>query len=406
MRFKKERRPTKSGPQSDQEEFTSLPTRRLKIGLVLDDSLDKTDGVQQYVVTLGQWLQREGHEVHYLVGHTERTDLPRIHSLSRNVQVHFNQNRMSTPLPVSRRKIRELLEREPFDVLHVQMPYSPFLAGRIVRYAPRDTVLVGTFHILPFSGFESLATRLLGLNQRRRLKKFDQVVSVSEPAARFARKSFRLKTKVLPNAVPISRFQAGKKMRKYNDGKLNIVYLGRLVERKGAMFLLETVKKLHELNLVHNARVIIAGKGPLESSLKEFVQKHRLGKVVQFFGYVSEKDKPDLLASADIAVFPSTGGESFGIVLVEAMAAGADVVIAGKNPGYASVMRERPKQLVKPADTEAFVRTLKYFLIHTKARAAARSWQKTKVLDYDVRVVGGRLLQIYEAALRNKCKVR
>jgi phosphatidyl-myo-inositol alpha-mannosyltransferase len=374
----------------------------MKIGFVLDDSLDKTDGVQQYVTTLGIWFTREGHEVHYLVGETKRTDLPHIHSLSRNIQTHFNQNRMSTPLPADKKKIRNLLEAEDFDVLHIQMPYSPFMAGRVIRSASPRTAIVGTFHILPYSLTESLATRLLAAVLRPTRKKFDKVVSVSAPAARFARKRFKVKSEVVPNAVPVSHFHGGKKIRKYDDGKLNIVYLGRLVERKGCMHLLRAIEILHKKNMLFNVRVIIAGKGPQEARLKQFVKEKGLGKVVIFLGYVSEDDKPDILASADIAVMPSTGGESFGIVLVEAMAAGADVVIAGNNKGYRTVMSGHKDQLVNPADIDAFAKALKHFLLNRRARTRAKKWQTARALEYDVRIIGTKLLETYSVALRNK----
>jgi phosphatidylinositol alpha-mannosyltransferase len=376
----------------------------MKIGFVLDDSLDKADGVQQYVITLGQWLHHAGHEVHYLAGNTKRRDLPHVHSLSRNVQVHFNQNRMTTPLPANSKAIRQLLLAEDFDVLHVQMPYSPFMAGKVIKYAPQRTAVIGTFHILPFSRLESVATRLLGVSQWRRLKRFEQVVSVSEPAARFARKSFRLKTSVVPNAVNVTRFQAGKRLRKYDDGKLNIVYLGRLVERKGCMHLLQALDLLHGQNFLHSARVIIAGKGPLEAELKQYVQSRRMKQLVKFVGFVNESDKADLLASADIAVLPSTGGESFGIVLIEAMAAGADVVLAGNNPGYRTVMAGHGEQLVRPANTEAFAKVLKHFVIHAPARRKAKRWQQVRVQEYDVRVVGTKLLDIYTESLQKKMR--
>ncbi len=378
----------------------------MKIGFVLDDSLDKTDGVQQYVLTLGQWLRREGHVVHYLVGQTKRTDIGHIHSLSRNVQAHFNQNRMSIPLPSSTKPIKALLRRERFDVLHVQMPYSPFMAAKVIKHAPPETAIVGTFHILPFSKLEARATRLLRMVLRRSVRRFDRVVSVSEPAAKFAEKSFRVRSEVLPNAVNVANFVAGKKIRKYNDGKLNMVYLGRLVERKGCLYFLQALDRLHKEHLLHNARVIIAGKGPLEDQLRKYVAEHRLGKIVQFVGYVSEADKPNYLASADIAVLPSTGGESFGIVVVEAMAAGADVVIGGNNRGYRSILGEQKDQLVKPTDTPAFARTLKHYIISVSARQRARKWQAAQVARYDVRVIGGRLLHIYEEALRKKRSVR
>jgi phosphatidyl-myo-inositol alpha-mannosyltransferase len=378
----------------------------MKIGFVLDDSLDKTDGVQQYVVTLGQWFRSHGHDVHYLVGHTERTDLPNVHSLSRNLQVHFNQNRMSTPLPANTKKIRKLLAAEEFDVLHVQLPYSPFMAAKIINNAPADTAIIGTFHILPFSRLEAAATRLLAAALRRSRKKFDAVVSVSDPAAKFARKRFKVKSRVVPNAVPVGHYHAGRKIRKYSDGKLNMVYLGRLVERKGCMHLLEALELLHQQNLLHFVRVLIAGKGPLLPKLEKFVRDNHLSKNVQFIGFVSEEEKPDLLASADIAVMPSTGGESFGIVLVEAMAAGTSVVIAGNNKGYRSVMAGHRDQLINPTDTKAFARTLKHFLLNANARKRAKKWQEAKAMEYDVQVVGKQLLAIYKSALNNKAKMQ
>lgn len=378
----------------------------MKIGFVLDDSLDKTDGVQQYILTLGNWFRSHGHEVHYLVGDTRRTDVPNIHSLSRNLQVHFNQNRMSTPLPASKTKIKQLLTKEQFDVLHVQLPYSPFLAARVINLAPPETLIVGTFHILPFSKIESVSTRLLAAILWRSRRKFDQIYSVSGPAAKFAKKRFRVSSKVLPNAVAVSQFRSAKKLNKYNDGKINIIYLGRLVERKGCLHFLKALELLHSKNQLQNVRVVIAGKGPLESELKQFVKNFKLGKIVNFIGYVSEEDKPSLLASANIAVMPSTGGESFGIVLVEAMAAGAEVVLAGNNSGYRTVMGNQKAQLIDPINTTEFSKTLKHFIYNQPARLKAQAWQAKRVNDYDVKLIGQKLIENYNQLLRNKTSVR
>lgn len=378
----------------------------MKIGFVLDDSLDKTDGVQQYVLTVGQWLKTQNHEVHYLVGHTERTDIANVHSLSRNIQAHFNQNRMSTPLPASKKAIKRLLNQEQFDVLHVQLPYSPFMAARVILAAPKSTAVIGTFHILPFSFIESVATRVLAAALRRSRRRFDAVVSVSEPAARFARKRFKLKSIVIPNAVHLSSFQRAKPLKKYQDGKLNIVYLGRLVERKGCLHFLRAVEQLHKDKLLNNVRIIIAGKGPLRPRLEAYVADHGLKHKIQFIGYVSEDDKPSLLASAHLAVFPSTGGESFGIVLLEAMAAGSMVILAGNNKGYKTVMAGHNDQLVDPTDTKKFAKTLKHFLLSATARKRAHHWQQNHIRSYDVRVVGSELLALYKEVLRKKSKVR
>ncbi|MCA9331942.1 glycosyltransferase family 4 protein [Candidatus Saccharibacteria bacterium] len=378
----------------------------MKIGFVLDDSLDKTDGVQQYVLTLGQWLSNTGHEVHYITGQTNRTDISNIHSLSRNMGVRFNQNYMTTPLPASRRKIKQLLLEQHFDVLHVQMPYSPFLAGRVIKCAPKNTAIIGTFHILPYSRLESLATRLLSIILYGSRKRFDRVLSVSKPAAEFALSYFGQVSSVVPNAVDVRRFYRGKKIWQRSDGKLTIVYLGRLVERKGCMYLLMALRELKKQKALKDVHVIIAGKGPLLSSLQKFVRDNRLTKLVKFVGYVSEEDKPDILASADIAVLPSIGGESFGIVLVEAMAAGADVVIAGDNTGYRTVMTGHGDQLIDPTKTTEFADLLKEFISSKNARKSAKKWQAQRAKQYDVENVGKQILKVYQQALKSKFKMR
>lgn len=371
----------------------------MKIGFVLDDSLDKADGVQQYILTLGKWYTHQGHEVHFLVGQTNRRDIPHIHSLSKNLQVHFNQNRMSTPLPAKSSEIKALLDRELFDVLHVQMPYSPFMAGKVIAHAPKQTAIVGTFHIIPYSTIEKLATKLLSVYLWRNKRRFDAVVSVSEPARTFARRYFGVDSVVVPNAVNITQFKNGKKIAKYNDGKLNIVFLGRLVERKGCMYLLEAIQKLHRLHQLDGVRVIICGKGPLQERLERYVRDNHLLQVVHFVGFVSEADKADYLATADIAVMPSTGGESFGIVLVEAMAAGVRVVIGGDNVGYRTVLAGSVNQLVTPEDTDSFSAMLHSYIADGRKRMRAFHWQQERVKEFDVAVVGTTLLRMYKTAI-------
>jgi len=374
----------------------------MKVGFVLDDSLDKPDGVQQYVLTLGRWLRSEGHQVHYLVGETHRKDIPHLHSLSRNIQLPFNGNQVSIPLPVSRALVHRLLKREQFDVLHVQMPYSPTLAARLVRAAPLNTAVVGTFHIVPYSWRESLATRLLKVMIWRSLRRFDAIISVSAPAATFARKSWRIRSAIIPNAVNTSLLQAGKKIRKYDDGKINIVFLGRLVERKGCIYLLKAVEELHSKKHLYNVRVLICGKGPLEAELQAYIRKNHLGSIVHLTGFVSETDKAHYLATADIAVFPSLAGESFGIVLLEAMVTGSKVVLAGKNSGYRSVLRARPDQLIVPTNTKVFAKRLQHFIVSAPARRRSYRWQTAQVPQYDIRVVGSEIAKIYTTAIAKR----
>lgn len=372
----------------------------LTIGLVLDDSLDTSDGVQQYVLTLGHWLTEQGHVVHYLVGQTKRQDLRNVHSLSRNVGVRFNGNRMSVPLPASKSALRQLLARERFDVLHVQMPYSPFMAGRLIKLAPPGTAVVGTFHVAPHSLVVGLANRILRLMVGGSLRRFDHVMSVSRVAQSFAKQTFNIESTVVPNMAPLGAFYNAQPLPQYETVR-TVVFLGRLVQRKGCMHLLRAVHRLQAAGTLggEHVRVIICGTGPLEGSLKKYVREHKLEGIVEFAGRVTEEDKPRYLASGDVVVFPSTGGESFGIVLLEGMAASRGVVLGGNNPGYASVLEPRPQALFDPKNEPAFATLLADMLDDAKARQQARAWQRQYVQRFDAPVVGAQILEVYQTAL-------
>jgi phosphatidylinositol alpha-mannosyltransferase len=375
---------------------------KLKIGLVLDSGLDKPDGVQQYVLAIGEWLRSQGHDVHYLVGQTDRPDIMNVHSLSRSVTVRFNGNRGSIPVMASRRKLRKFLAAEQFDVLHVQMPHHPLLAQRLVLEASPRTAIIGTFHVAPYSRLVSLANKGLGRWLQPSLRRFDQIVSVSPAAADFARQTFHITTTVLPNVIDYHRFQAAKPLPQYADkGTLTILFLGRLVPRKGCQLLLEALA-LIDRAAVPEFRAVICGRGPLQSKLHQFSAQHQLNSIVDFVGFVSEDDKPRYYASADIAVFPSSGGESFGIVLPEAMASGRAVVLAGDNPGYRSVMEPQPVLLFDTGDARALAKKIEYYLCHQPQRLAMQKWATGYAKTFDVAVIATRLLDIYTRALHKR----
>ena len=424
-----------------------MPSKQLlRIGFVLDDTLDTPDGVQQYVLTLGKWLSSQGHDVHYLVGESSRKDIDNVHSMARNVRVRFNKNRLSIPLPTRKSQIVQKLAQLDLDVLHVQMPYSPMFAGRVIscalelgsrkipvtpgtpqpsndyfstvgvasatpppdiiapesvvgapvgnevsRNTSKRTKIIGTFHIVPASWLHSAGARSLELVNRRTLKHFDKIISVSPAASQFANTVFGIKSVIIPNVVDEKAMRHAPILNKVP----HIVFLGRLVERKGCQYLLKALKVLQE-KYSGEYRVTIAGKGPLADKLIKWATKNNL-KNTTFTGYLAEPDKPKLLASADIAVFPSTGGESFGIVLIEAMAAGARVVLGGDNVGYRSVLGDYPDLLVDPHDSLAFADKLQYFLQNSAASAAASAWAKKAIKQYEVAVVGTKILEIYRA---------
>jgi len=376
--------------------------RRLKIGFVFDDSLDKPDGVQQYVLTLGSWLTAQGHEVHYLVGETKRTDLKKLHSLSRNVKVRFNQNRMSLPLPVRMGAIRRILAHERFDILHVQVPYSPALAGRVIKAADDRTAVVGTLHVAPYSKLVSMANWALGVWVRSTLKRFDAMLATSQASRQFTLKTFHIDSEIAGLPVKLDAFHGAKPFKRYMQTK-NVVFLGRLVERKGCQYLLQAVAHAVEHGTwPKDGHVIVCGGGHLETQLRAYVTHHQLDDIVEFTGYISEEDKPRYLASAQVVVYPSTGGESFGIVLLEAMAASHGMVLAGNNAGYASVMGSHPDSLFEPTDTANLAKKLVSALSSKEKREAAYAWQHLYVRQFDVSIVGKRTVAVYDEALHKR----
>jgi phosphatidylinositol alpha-mannosyltransferase len=345
--------------------------------------------------------------VRYLVGETRRTDIAGVHSLTRNVSVRFNGNRTTIPLPTSRAKLRRFLADEQFDVLHIQTPYNPFMGEQLIMLAGPRTAIIGTFHILPNSRLTTLGNHLLGLWSQRSLKRFDTMLSVSSAAADFARSVYKLDSTVLPNVVDYPRFHAARPFPRYaDDDKLTILFLGRLVPRKGCLLLLQAIAQLHTDTATSREltpfRVVVCGKGPLEARLKQFVAQHELQAVVEFIGFVIEEDKPRYYASADIAVFPSSGGESFGIVLLEAMASGQAAVLAGDNPGYRSVMALQPDLLFDAHDPAALADKLAHYLKDVVARRQMAAWGKAYTKQFDTAVVGATLLDMYHKALRKR----
>jgi phosphatidylinositol alpha-mannosyltransferase len=227
------------------------------------------------------------------------------------------------------------------------------------------------------------------------------MLSVSAAAQTYAKQSFGIDTIISPNVISIRDFHLRQPV--VEKGK-RIIFLGRLVERKGCLQLIKAFSLLHRS--LPQARLIIAGDGPQRQKLEKYVNNQHLDHVVDFLGYVREEDKASLLASADIACFPSLYGESFGIVLIEAMAAGAEVVLGGDNAGYSTVLGERPKLLINPTETQMFAERLTELLTDEKLIEKLHQWQRSAVRQYDLDVVGPQIVEIYNRAIASRLKSR
>lgn len=229
------------------------------------------------------------------------------------------------------------------------------------------------------------------------------MLSVSQPAADFAQRAFGTHTDIMPNAVDVAKFNHSLPARPGGDA-YHVVFLGRLVKRKGCMSLLKAFALL--LRTMPSVRLTIAGDGPQRPALERYIKRERISGSVNFAGFVSEDDKPALLAGADIACFPSLYGESFGIVLIEAMAAGAGVVLGGNNPGYATVLGKQKELLIDPLDIEAFSARLERLLRDERLARRLHKWQRAEVKKYDIIALGPKIEAIYRRAIANQAKNR
>lgn len=381
------------------KKFTKVSVaHKLKIALAFDDSLDRSDGVQQQLILLGSWLSKNDCQVVYLVGETKAKQIngQKVYSLSRNFSVSANQNKLSLPRPVSLSSIEPAFDKEQFDVVHITLPFSPFLGRQVVRTAlKRNIPLIGTFHTFPASRLQTWGSRLYGLWLKRYLRQFSSLTSVSEPTQLYAQRCFGVNTAVIPNFIDLKRFQSGRSSAKIKRGLDTVIYLTRLVERKGPHHLLEAVGNLESQGKFVGRQLLLCGKGEMDARLRAATIRLKLTGKVLMPGFIDETDKADYLASADLAVYPATGGEAFGIVLLEAMAAGA-LVLGGDNPGYKAVLGAQPELLTDTTDYPQFAEKIDKLLLDKNLRKRLLAWQNQYVKQYDISVVGPQILKLYK----------
>ncbi|KKU19809.1 MAG: Phosphatidyl-myo-inositol alpha-mannosyltransferase [Candidatus Saccharibacteria bacterium GW2011_GWA2_46_10] len=377
---------------------------KLDVALLYDDSLDTTDGVAQYVKTIGTWLSQNGHRVTYLVGESNLNSWSggKVYSLSKNLKVRWSGNRLSMALLPRLKTIKRLFKEQNFDVVHVQFPYSPFMAQLVISAIGPQTALVGTVHVYPAHRLASAGSKLLKTIYGKSLHRLDDLLSVSSAAQAYAQSAFKKQSKILPNTIDLASYK--KATSKLGNKTKHIVFLGRLVRRKGPLQLLKAFALLSQDD--SRVHLTIAGDGPLRSKLEKFVKAHGLENKVSFLGFINEADKPRLLAEAQVACFPSLYGESFGIVLIEAMAAGSGVVLGGYNQGYRSVLGARSELLINPKDTKNFAKRLQLLLEDEDLAKQLHEWQSQEIAKYDVSTVGPRLLDIYRQAIAKRTKKR
>jgi phosphatidylinositol alpha-mannosyltransferase len=361
----------------------------VKIGLVTPYVYPLPGGVNQHVRHLYENLRLRGHDVRIITSShgLQRASEGDVIRIGKGFSMPANGSVGTiTVSPRYVSQVREVLDAEQFDLLHFHEPFVPFLSLVVLRQS--RSVNVATFHAYGgFSAAYEFGSKVMSSYAGR----LHGRIAVSAAARHFIDRFFPGDYKVIPNGVDVGRFERAVPIARWQDGTKNILFVGRFESRKGLLDLLKAYRILRKTGC--NCRLLVVGGGPQEREARRYIMARGL-RGVEFLGRVSDEERDALFKTADVYCSPATGRESFGIVLLEAMAAGTAIVCSDIH-GYKGVARrDREALLVPPHQPKELAAALTRVLGNDELRAAMAasgveraeefSWERVtaKVEDY------------------------
>lgn len=371
----------------------------MRIGMVCPYSFDVPGGVQAHVVELAQVLIERGHKVSVLAPAADDTPLPDfVVSAGKAVAIPYNGSvaRLSFG-PTAYTRIRRWIAENDFDVLHIHEPNAPSLSMLALKIA--EGPIVATFHT---STTKSLVLSTFQGVLRPYHEKISGRIAVSELARRWQVEALGGDAVEIPNGVDVPAFAHAPLLDGYPRAGKSVLFLGRYDEpRKGMAILLGALPALVRKH--PDIEVLIVGRGDEERLIRE-AGEH--AGHLRFLGQVSDAEKASAMRSADVYCAPNTGGESFGIVLVEAMAAGT-AVVASDLDAFRRVLRDGTAGMLVPVgDSARLAQALDTVLTDTERREEFIRTANQVVGEYDWPVVAEQILRVYETVTVGDMRVR
>lgn len=371
----------------------------MKIALVSPYDFAYPGGVCNHISCLERHLTRMGHQVRIIAPASEAVSTVGDRFIPigkpRSVPVSGSIARI-TLSPWLSSRIKSVLDQEKFDIIHLHEPLMPMLCTTVLRLS--HTPNVGTFHASGGKPWYSFGTPVGKLLLKKWFHKLDGRIAVSEPAMTYVRKHFPEDYTLIPNGVDSEHFSPGvPPIDEFNDGKLNILFVGRLEKRKGLDYLLEAYRWVKQE--IPNSRLIIVGPGiRLRHKYEKKIMRSGLKDVV-FIGYAAYRELPRYYKTADIVCSPATGRESFGIVLLEAMAVGKPIV-ASNIEGYGGILTDSAEGLlVPPRNVEKLAQALISLMTDKSLRQQMGAKGRLKAAEYDWEHIAQRVLNYYLSVL-------
>jgi phosphatidylinositol alpha-mannosyltransferase len=369
----------------------------MKIALVSPYDWSISGGVNVHCARLREQLVGRGHEVRIVAPASKAVDEPDVVTIgTRPVSVPASGSlaRISLSLTLGP-PVRQLLAKERFDVVHVHEPFMPVLPIHFLRYS--SAVNVGTFHASrdKTQFFYRWGRRHL----RRWFRRLDGKIAVSSAAERFVEEYFPGYYNIIPNGADVEHFAAEvEPLPQYQDGKYNILFVGRPEKRKGLEHLVRAFARIEADR--DDARLIVVGAGKFER-YERMARSMRL-RNVEFKSYVAYDELPRYHHSAHVFCAPNTGYESQGLVLLEAMAAGLPVV-ASNIEGFAGVLTHGVEGLlVLPGDEDGLASALLSILDDEDGRCRMAEQGRQRAQEYRWERVAQQVLSYYERLLHEK----
>ena len=371
----------------------------MRIGMVCPYSLDVPGGVQSHVLQLAEVMLARGHEVSVLAPSSPDIPLPDyVVSAGRAIPIPYNGSVSRLQFsPAVHGKVRRWLSDGDFDVLHLHEPNAPSLSMWALRVA--EGPIVATFHT---STTKSLTLTVFQGVLRPWHEKIIGRIAVSDLARRWQMEALGSDAVEIPNGVDVDSLASAPLLDGYPRPGKTVLFLGRYDEpRKGMAVLLEAMPAVAQR--FPDVQLLIVGRGDedeLRSQAGEFAQH------MHFLGLVDDAAKASAMRSADVYCAPNIGGESFGIVLVEAMAAGA-AVVASDLHAFRRVLRDGEcGRLVPVGDGAALGDALIAMLEDDALRKRYVAAGSEAVRRYDWSVVASQIMRVYETVAGSGVKVQ
>jgi phosphatidylinositol alpha-mannosyltransferase len=374
----------------------------MKVGLVSPYDFAYPGGVTDHIHHLAGGLRSRGCSVKVLApcsdaALAERTvDFVRI-GRPLPIPMHGSIARITLSFTLANR-VKRLLREEAFDVVHLHEPLMPALPLTVLRYS--DSVNVGTFHAYARSNIGYYYGKPL---LKRYVRRLQERLAVSDPAREFVNRYFPGDYHVVPNGVDLKDFRGRAPLPAYRDGKKNLLFVGRLEHRKGLGYLLRAYLKLRRER--SDVRLIVVGDGPYRRWYSRWVQRNDIPDIAMV-GYVDAAEKVRYFASADVFCAPNTGDESFGLILLEAMAAGKPIV-ASDIAGFRQVVHSGREGLLVPRKSQhQLAAAIRVLLDDADLRTRMGRAGLQTVQQYDWESVVNRVMEIYQQAQLHPRPVR